>query len=94
MKYPNVVIAACFLSGIAWAGSTVARAADLSGDYRRVRSMRVQTHVEAAVGTTGCGWNCRSACPDGYSCYPLYGNFRLPYGNPTYWTRYTAGGWN
>lgn len=29
-------------------------------------------------------------CPDGYSCYPLYGAYG-PYGGRAYWSAYTAG---
>jgi len=28
-------------------------------------------------------------CPDGYSCYPLYGAYG-PYGGHAYWTAYTG----
>ncbi len=31
-------------------------------------------------------------CPDGYSCYPLYGAYG-PYGGGAYWASYTYGGW-
>ena len=34
----------------------------------------------------------RSACPDPYSCAPLYGAYG-PYGGAAYWTRYTYAGW-
>jgi hypothetical protein len=28
-------------------------------------------------------------CPDGYSCYPLYGAYG-PYGGPAYWAAYSV----
>ena len=34
----------------------------------------------------------RPACPDAYSCSPLYGAYG-PYGGAAYWTRYTYSGW-
>lgn len=34
----------------------------------------------------------RPACPDPYSCAPLYGAYG-PYGGAAYWTRYTYAGW-
>ena len=34
----------------------------------------------------------RPACPDPYSCSPLYGAYG-PYGGAAYWTRYTYAGW-
>lgn len=35
---------------------------------------------------------CVSPCPDGYSCYPLYGAYG-PYGGTAYWGAYTSTGW-
>lgn len=32
------------------------------------------------------------ACPSG-ACYALYGSYG-PYGGPSYWSRYTYGGWH
>ena len=34
----------------------------------------------------------RTACPDPYSCSPLYGAYG-PYGGAAHWTRYTYAGW-
>jgi len=34
----------------------------------------------------------RPACPDPYSCAPLYGAYG-PYGGAAYWSRYTYAGW-
>jgi hypothetical protein len=39
-----------------------------------------------------CGLRCRIACPDGYSCFPLYGAYG-PYGGTGYWGGYTLSGW-
>ena len=35
----------------------------------------------------------RVLCPDGYSCFSLYGGYG-PYGGSLYWTRYTYAGWS
>jgi hypothetical protein len=39
-----------------------------------------------------CGVRCRIVCPDGYSCYPLYGAYG-PYGGIGFWGAYTYSGW-
>jgi hypothetical protein len=39
-----------------------------------------------------CGVRCRTICPDGYSCFPLYGAYG-PYGGIGYWGAYTFTGW-
>ena len=40
-----------------------------------------------------CGWEpCQPICPDGYSCYSLYGGYS-PYGGGPYWGAYTDAGW-
>ena len=41
---------------------------------------------------TVCGVRCRVVCPDGYSCYPLYGAYG-PYGGTRFWGSYTFTGW-
>jgi hypothetical protein len=40
------------------------------------------------------GWRRRlpRICPDGISCFPLYGAYG-PYGGPSYWAAYTYSGW-
>ncbi len=45
-------------------------------------------------GPAGCKWHrvCGSFCPDGVSCYPLYGAYG-PYGGVVYWGSYTDSGW-
>ena len=45
-------------------------------------------HISAMIDHS-CRHNCRSVCPDRYSCGSLYG----PYGGVAYWTRYTSSGW-
>lgn len=40
-----------------------------------------------------CVLHCRIACPDGYSCYPLFGAYG-PYGGTGYWSGYTMTGWH
>jgi hypothetical protein len=46
-------------------------------------------------GPRGCHWYhvCTRACPDGYSCSPLYGAYG-PYGGVSYWAGYTDSGWS
>lgn len=45
-------------------------------------------------GPAGCQVQriCTRPCPDGYSCYPLYGAYG-PYGGMAYWGSYTDTGW-
>ena len=51
--------------------------------------MSVKHHARKAVPQTSV---MRPACPDPYSCAPLYGAYG-PYGGAAYWTRYTYAGW-
>ena len=51
--------------------------------------MAVKHHARKAVAHT---FVVRPACPDPYSCSPLYGAYG-PYGGAAYWTRYTYAGW-
>jgi hypothetical protein len=53
----------------------------ISSDVERPRVVRrhVRRVVRRYIG-----------CPDGYSCYPLYGAYG-PYGGKAYWAAYT--GW-
>jgi hypothetical protein len=46
-------------------------------------------------GRAGCNWYhvCTAPCPDGTSCYPLYGAYD-PYGGTAYWGAYTDSGWS
>ena len=45
-------------------------------------------------GPEGCDWHrvCDRVCPDGFSCYNLYGAYP-PYGGTAYWGAYTDSGW-
>ncbi len=63
-----------------------ARYAARAGNYLCQREWR--------CGPDGCGWQrvCWPRCPDGYSCYPLYGAYG-PYGGVAYWGAYTSSGW-
>jgi hypothetical protein len=90
MKCFGILAASALLLGVVGAASTFADGAELSGEYFRGQPPRAR-HRETAM--TACGLRCRAICPDGYSCSPLYGGFRLPYANPAYWSRYTASGW-
>jgi hypothetical protein len=58
---------------------------------------RVARALPPCVGTGPCNpaclhHDCKPLCPDGYSCYPLYGAYG-PYGGTAYWDAYTGGGW-
>ena len=52
-------------------------------------NMTVKHHARKGVAHTSV---VRPACPDPYSCAPLYGAYG-PYGGAAYWTRYTYAGW-
>jgi hypothetical protein len=52
--------------------------------------MKVKHHVRKPVSQHSV---IRPACPDPYSCAPLYGAYG-PYGGAAYWTRYTYEGWS
>jgi hypothetical protein len=88
MKSLSFLVAFTLLAGMVGA----ADGADLSGEHRWAQLPRAQPR-EAAVAMTACGSRCRARCPDRYSCYPLYGGYRMPYGTPAYWSRYTFSGW-
>ena len=74
-----------------------ANAADLEGGTRVRNATQVVDRSCQRVwkcGRAGCEWKhvCARTCPDGYSCYTLYGAYG-PYGGVSYWARYTYGGW-
>jgi hypothetical protein len=52
--------------------------------------MTVKQHARKVVAHTSVVRS--AACPDPYSCAPLYGAYG-PYGGAAYWTRYTYAGW-
>jgi hypothetical protein len=60
----------------------------LSGDAS-ADGMTVKHNGRKVVAQTSV---MRPACPDPYSCSPLYGAYG-PYGGAAYWTRYTYAGW-
>lgn len=62
--------------------AVAAEVAITSADVERSRPVR--HHVRRAERRHFVG------CPDGYSCYPLYGAYG-PYGGQSYWAAYT--GW-
>ena len=84
------VAASIFVVGV-FSLSTDAKAAEVVVPHARV--------VKALPPCPGGGpcspscltdHHCRPFCPDGYSCYPLYGAYG-PYGGIAYWDAYTAG---
>jgi hypothetical protein len=46
-------------------------------------------------GPSGCAWHreCLRGCPDGNSCYPLFGAYG-PYGGLAYWGAYSYNVWD
>ena len=92
MKCLNVVVGTSFLLAFA-SLSIVASAAELYGEPQGPQQVGVHLHRKAVVALTACGRKCRSVCPDGYSCFPLYGDYGMPYGSPAFWARYTISGW-
>ena len=83
---------------VAFAGSP-ARAADSGPNlalqrseepapFRGCQQLRVCDAYNACTSRQVCG----PACPDGVSCFPLYGAYG-PYGGASYWGGYTNLGW-
>ena len=79
--------------------SFVAKAADtLAPRQNRNRVAMASRYCQDLwrCGPNGsCNWYhvCTRRCPDGYSCYPLYGAYG-PYGGVAYWGGYTDSGWS
>jgi hypothetical protein len=73
-------------------GCVMATAADAI--LKGPRSVRADCHQVRKCGPEGCVMRtvCSRGCPDGYSCYPLYGAYG-PYGGIAYWGAYTDAGW-
>ena len=57
--------------------------------HKRVRQVCAGPHCGPY---TPCGTRCRVVCPDGHSCYPLYGAYG-PYGGVGFWGAYSFTGW-
>jgi hypothetical protein len=70
------------------------QAAELATPPSRSTMVGPHCHSLRYCGPHGCVWHrsCHALCPDGYSCYPLYGAYG-PYGGVAYWDGYTGGGW-
>jgi hypothetical protein len=70
-----------------------AQAAELAPPARSAMTAP-HRHFVRYCGFRGCPWHRprHALCPDGYSCYPLYGAYG-PYGGFAYWDAYTGGGW-
>jgi hypothetical protein len=66
---------------------SASEAVDLSEKARQVCRRGHKCHPYAP-----CGTRCRVACPDGTSCYPLYGAYG-PIGGIGYWGAFTSSGW-
>ncbi len=92
----KIAILTVAAAALLFAGSP-SYSADLGGLTVR-QSTRIATtagcHMVKYCGLTGCSLRqvCQRYCPDGYSCYPLYGAYG-PYGGTSYWAAYTETGW-
>ena len=55
-----------------------------------VESVMLHCHRVQYCTPAGCEWRraCYRGCPDGISCYPLYGHYG-PYGGRSYWSSYS-----
>jgi hypothetical protein len=84
-----VLIAAVALASSNWVGP--AARADGVPAVRHKRVPQACTGVRCGPYAP-CGARCRVSCPDGYSCYPLYGAYG-PYGGVGFWGAYTYSGW-
>jgi hypothetical protein len=72
-----------------------AKAADLSAGYTpRTAALSRNCQDIVRCGPDGCNTFhlCSRPCPDGTSCFPLYGAYG-PYGGVGYWGAYTDSGW-
>jgi len=77
-RFAFLLIAGLFLVP---APSTPVHAADMGVTPERVHPARHYRHVQRRP---------YMGCPDGYSCYPLYGAYG-PYGGRSYWAAYVGG---
>jgi hypothetical protein len=73
-----------------------ANAADMGVGHKRYsRADQYCQELYRCRAEGDCSWYrvCSRACPDGYSCAPLYGAYG-PYGGKAYWGAYTDSGWS
>jgi hypothetical protein len=88
----NVILAAATAIVLASSGAVAPVAlADEPGVARKAKSAKKCVGPKCGP-YAACGARCRVACPDGYSCNPLYGAYG-PYGGVGYWGGYTLTGW-
>ena len=66
--------------------------ADEAAVIRHGKKVRQACRGPACGPYAPCGPRCRVGCPDGYSCFPLYGAY-APIGGVGYWGAYTYSGW-
>lgn len=80
---------ACFAVSTAFAADS-----DVTVSRRSARAPAAHCETIQKCGPDGCRSRrvCGSPCPDGYSCYSLYGAYP-PYGGTLYWGAYTDAGW-
>jgi len=97
LKIRLTLAAACMLGITNMSSSFVAKAADADmpgPGQTRIATARPDCQEVWRCEPAGCNWHrvCTRPCPDGLSCYPLYGAYG-PYGGIAYWGSYTDGGW-
>jgi hypothetical protein len=66
-----------------------AKAAELAAPNPRLAKAEPPCIAGAPCNPTCVDHYCRPRCPDGYSCYPLYGAYG-PYGGIAFWDAYTG----
>jgi len=96
----NIVIALAIISATAFCASDQSTAmmpavpGGLNPAIEAVQSVDTvlyRCHRIQYCGPAGCEWRrvCPQGCPDGVSCYPLYGAYG-PWGGKAYWSSYSV----
>jgi hypothetical protein len=88
----KILLMATAIFVITASGLTPATAADEAPAVRHTKKIKRVCVGPQCGPYVPCGVRCRTVCPDGYSCYPLYGAYG-PYGGVGYWGGYTLSGW-
>jgi hypothetical protein len=81
----KLLVSTIAIGSLIWLASPSAATADEMGQRAKKRAVAPRVIM--------CGdLPCVRVCPDGFSCYPLYGAYG-PYGGVAYWGAYTLTGW-